>query len=118
MKVKDNKNFLVERSGKLNFCGNTDEVYGSVQKSFSKEADPLEPNSPYSASKAAGDLLARSYFVTYRTPVIITRSSNNFGPNQYPEKIIPLFITNLIQNKKVPLYADGMNIRDWIRQVG
>jgi dTDP-glucose 4,6-dehydratase len=72
------------------------------------------PNSPYSASKAGADLLARSYFVTYGLPVIITRSSNNFGPYQYPEKIIPLFITNLLQNKKVPLYADGMNVRDWL----
>lgn len=92
----------------------TDEVYGSVLKGSSKETDPLEPNSPYSASKAAGDLLARSYFVTYKLPIIITRSSNNFGPYQYPEKVIPLFITNLIQNKKVPLYADGMNMRDWL----
>lgn len=92
----------------------TDEVYGSILKGFSKETDPLEPNSPYSASKAGADLLARSYFVTYGLPVIITRSSNNFGPYQYPEKIIPLFITNLLQGKKVPLYADGMNIRDWL----
>jgi len=92
----------------------TDEVYGSIIKGSSKETDPLEPNSPYSASKAGADLLARSYFVTYNLPVIITRSSNNFGPYQYPEKIIPLFITNLLQNKKVPLYADGMNARDWL----
>ena len=92
----------------------TDEVYGSVLKGSSKESDPLEPNSPYSASKAGADLLARSYFVTYGLPVIITRSSNNFGPYQYPEKIIPLFITNLLQNKKVPLYADGKNVRDWL----
>ena len=92
----------------------TDEVYGSVSSGFSKEADPLEPNSPYSASKAGADLLARSYFVTYGVPVIITRSSNNFGPYQYPEKVIPLFITNLLQNKKVPLYADGKNVRDWL----
>ena len=92
----------------------TDEVYGSVLKGSSKETDPMEPNSPYSASKAGADLLARSYFVTYKMPVIITRSSNNFGPYQYPEKIIPLFITNLLQDKKVPLYADGMNVRDWL----
>jgi len=92
----------------------TDEVYGSVVEGFSKETDPLEPNSPYSASKAAADLLARSYFITYGLPVIITRSSNNFGPYQYPEKVIPLFITNLLQNKKVPLYSDGMNVRDWL----
>ena len=92
----------------------TDEVYGSIIEGSFKETDPLFPNSPYSATKASGDLLARSYFVTYKTPVIITRSSNNFGPYQYPEKIIPLFITNLLQNKKVPLYADGMNVRDWL----
>ena len=92
----------------------TDEVYGSVTKGFSKETDPLEPNSPYSASKAGADLLARSYFVTYDLPVIITRSSNNFGPYQYPEKVIPLFITNLLRGKKVPLYADGKNVRDWL----
>ena len=114
LKVRDNKNFLVERSGKIAFCGNTDEVYGSVVKGSSKETDPLEPSSPYSASKASGDLLARSYFITYKLPVIITRSSNNFGPYQYPEKIIPLFITNLLDGKKVPLYADGMNVRDWL----
>jgi len=92
----------------------TDEVYGSVVKGASKETDPLEPNSPYSATKAGADLLARSYFVTFKLPVIITRSSNNFGPYQYPEKVIPLFITNLLADKKVPLYADGMNMRDWL----
>jgi dTDP-glucose 4,6-dehydratase len=92
----------------------TDEVFGSISEGSFKEDDPLMPNSPYSASKAGADLLARSYFVTYNLPVIITRSSNNFGPNQYPEKVIPLFITNLLQNKKVPLYGDGMNVRDWL----
>jgi dTDP-glucose 4,6-dehydratase len=92
----------------------TDEVYGSVPQGYSQEGDPLMPNSPYSASKASGDLLARSYFITYKVPVIITRSSNNFGPYQYPEKVIPLFITNLLQDKKVPVYADGMNMRDWL----
>lgn len=92
----------------------TDEVYGSIPEGYSRETDSLFPNSPYSASKAGADLMARSYFVTYKLPVIITRSSNNFGPYQYPEKIIPLFITNLLQNKKVPLYADGMNRRDWL----
>lgn len=92
----------------------TDEVYGSIAEGSFKETDPLMPNSPYSASKAAGDLLARSYFITYKLPVIITRSSNNFGPYQYPEKVIPLFITNLLERKKVPLYADGMNVRDWL----
>jgi len=92
----------------------TDEVYGSILEGAFKEDDPLRPNSPYSASKAGADLLARSYFITYKLPVIITRSSNNFGPYQYPEKVIPLFITNLLNNKKVPLYADGMNMRDWL----
>jgi len=92
----------------------TDEVYGSVASGFSKEADSLEPNSPYSASKAAADLLARSYYTTHKLPVIITRSSNNFGPYQYPEKVMPLFITNLIESRKVPLYGDGLNVRDWL----
>jgi len=92
----------------------TDEVYGSRQKGFFKESDPLNPSSPYSASKASSDLLARSYFVTHGLPVLITRSSNNFGPRQYPEKVIPLFITNLLEGKKAPLYAKGQNIRDWI----
>lgn len=92
----------------------TDEVYGSTAEGAFKEEDNLNPNSPYSATKAGGDLLVRSYFVTYKLPVIITRSSNNFGPYQYPEKVIPLFITNALKNKKVPLYADGMNVRDWL----
>ncbi len=92
----------------------TDEVYGSILRGAFREEDPLRPNSPYSASKAAGDMLARSYYVTYKLPVIVVRSSNNFGPYQYPEKIIPLFITNALGNKKVPLYADGMNVRDWL----
>ena len=92
----------------------TDEVYGSVERGYSKEDDLLMPNSPYSATKASGDLLARSYFATYKMPIMITRSSNNFGPYQYPEKIIPLFVTNAIENKTLPLYADGSNVRDWI----
>ena len=92
----------------------SDEAYGSIASGYSKESDFLEPNSPYSASKAAADLLARSYHVTHKLPVIITRSSNNFGPYQYPEKVIPLFITNLIESKKVPLYGDGLNVRDWL----
>jgi len=92
----------------------TDEVYGSIEKGSFKEGDPLEPNSPYSAAKAGSDLLARSYFTTFKFPVMITRSSNNFGPYQYPEKVIPLFVTNLLQDKKVPLYGDGMNVRDWL----
>ena len=92
----------------------TDEVYGSVQEGLSKEGDSLKPNSPYSATKAAGDLLALSYYTTYKLPVIVTRSSNNFGPFQYPEKVLPLFITNLLTDKKVPLYGDGGNVRDWL----
>ena len=92
----------------------TDEVYGSRAKGFFKESDSLNPSSPYSASKASSDLLARSYFVTYGLPVVITRSSNNFGPRQYPEKVIPLFVTNLFEGGKVPLYAKGLNVRDWI----
>lgn len=92
----------------------TDEVYGSIADGAFTEESVLAPNSPYSASKAGADLLARSYFVTFKMPVIITRSSNNFGPYQYPEKVIPLFTTNLMTGKKVPLYADGMNVRDWL----
>ncbi|MDP2939744.1 MAG: dTDP-glucose 4,6-dehydratase [Candidatus Omnitrophota bacterium] len=92
----------------------TDEVYGSRVKGFFKESDTLNPSSPYSASKAAADLLAVSYFKTYKLPVFIARSSNNFGPCQYPEKVIPLFITNILQNKKLPLYSRGENIRDWL----
>jgi dTDP-glucose 4,6-dehydratase len=92
----------------------TDEVYGSVEFGSSKENDILKPNSPYSASKAGAEMIVRSFYKTYGLPVIITRTSNNFGPYQYPEKLIPLFITNLIDGKKVPLYGDGMNVRDWI----
>ena len=92
----------------------TDEVYGSIEKGFFNEESPLKPNSPYAASKASADLLARSYFITYKLPVVIVRSSNNFGPFQYPEKIIPLFITNAIENKKLPVYADGSNVREWL----
>jgi len=92
----------------------TDEVYGSRPKGSFRETDPLEPNSPYAASKAAADLLVRSYVVTYGLPALITRSSNNFGPYQFPEKVIPLFITNILEGKPVPLYGDGRNIRDWL----
>lgn len=92
----------------------TDEVYGSVESGSSTEGDPLEPRSPYSASKAGSDLIALSYFTTYGLPVVVTRSSNNFGPYQYPEKVIPLFVTNLLDGAKVSLYGDGLNIRDWI----
>ena len=104
-----------KRSGLSRFIQiGTDEVYGSVMEGFSVEGDPLKPNSPYSATKAAGDLLALSYHTTYDLPVTVVRSSNNFGPYQYPEKVIPLFITNLLKDKKVPLYGDGGNVRDWL----
>ena len=92
----------------------TDEVYGSIEEGSFKEGDCLEPNSPYSASKAGGELLARSYFVTYGLPIIVTRGSNNFGPYQYPEKLIPLFITNAMDDKPLPIYGDGQQVRDWI----
>ena len=92
----------------------TDEVYGSIEDGSFREDDPLEPSSPYSASKAGADRLAFSYYVTYGLPVIITRCSNNFGPYQYPEKLISLFVTNAIEDKKLPIYGDGKNVRDWI----
>jgi dTDP-glucose 4,6-dehydratase len=92
----------------------TDEVYGSVEEGFAREDAPLQPSSPYSASKAGSDLLALSYHHTYDYPVIVTRCTNNFGPYQFPEKVIPLFVTNLLEGRKVPLYGDGANQRDWI----
>ena len=92
----------------------TDEVYGSIEKGSFVETDRLEPRSPYSSSKAGSDLIALSYEETYGLPVIVTRSSNNFGLYQFPEKVIPLFVTNLLDGRKVPLYGDGLNIRDWI----
>jgi len=91
----------------------TDEVYGSIEVGSFTEADQLRPRSPYSASKAGSDLIALSYFSTHDLPVIVTRSSNNFGPYQYPEKLIPLFVTNLLEGERVPLYGDGLNVRDW-----
>ena len=92
----------------------TDEVYGSVAGASSLETDNVLPNSPYSASKAGGDLMCRAYHVTYGVPVVITRGSNNFGPYQYPEKVVPLFITNALDDKPLPLYGDGENVRDWL----
>lgn len=93
----------------------TDEVYGTLGKTgYFTETTPLAPNSPYSASKASADLLVRSYFETFKQPVLITRCSNNYGPYQFPEKLIPLFISNILQDKQVPVYGDGMNIRDWL----
>src|SRR3989449_2099640 len=92
----------------------TDEVYGHIPRGRSAETDPLAPRSPYSASKAAGDLLALSYFTTFQLPVMITRGSNTFGPNQYPEKFIPLFVTNALEDQPLPLYGDGLQQRDWL----
>jgi dTDP-glucose 4,6-dehydratase len=92
----------------------TDEVYGTIEKGSWTEDSPLLPNSPYSASKAGGEFIARAYFKTYGTDTLITRSSNNYGRNHFPEKLIPLFVTNLILGLKVPVYGDGKNIRDWL----
>jgi dTDP-glucose 4,6-dehydratase len=92
----------------------TDEVYGSVESGSSRETDPLMPRNPYSASKAGADRLAYSYFATYGLPVIVTRASNNYGPYQYPEKVIPLFVTHAIDDIPLPLYGDGLNVRDWL----
>ena len=92
----------------------TDEVYGSIAQGSWPETDPLLPNSPYAASKASADLLCRSYFKTHGMDIRVTRCSNNYGRNQFPEKVIPLFVTNLIANKKVPIYGSGLNIRDWL----
>jgi dTDP-glucose 4,6-dehydratase len=92
----------------------TDEVYGSIESGSWSEEEPLLPNSPYSASKAGSDLLARSYFRTHGLDVSITRCSNNYGPFQFPEKVIPLFVTNLLDGLRVPLYGDGLNVRDWL----
>jgi dTDP-glucose 4,6-dehydratase len=92
----------------------TDEVYGSIAEGAAREGDALNPSNPYSASKAAADLLARAYWTTHRLPVLITRSSNNFGPYQYPEKVIPLFVTNALEGRSLPLYGDGRNVRDWL----
>jgi dTDP-glucose 4,6-dehydratase len=92
----------------------TDEVYGSIDSGSFKETDPLNPRNPYSASKAGGDRMAYAYSQTYNLPVIVTRASNNFGPWQYPEKLIPLFVTNAIDDLPLPLYGDGRNVRDWL----
>ena len=92
----------------------TDEVYGSIAHGAARESDALNPSNPYSASKAAADLLARAYWTTHRLPVLVTRSSNNFGPYQYPEKVIPLFVTNALEGRPLPLYGDGRNVRDWL----
>ena len=92
----------------------TDEVYGSVPTGASRETDELRPRNPYAASKAGADRLAYSYWATHNVPVIVTRASNNYGPYQFPEKVIPLFVTNALDDIPVPLYGDGMNVRDWL----
>ncbi len=92
----------------------TDEVYGSIEQGSFSETDPLSPRSPYSAAKAGSDLIALAYHETHGLPVVVTRSSNQFGPYQFPEKLIPFFVTNLLEGEKVPLYGDGLNIRDWL----
>ncbi|MDQ1585198.1 MAG: dTDP-glucose 4,6-dehydratase [Actinomycetota bacterium] len=92
----------------------TDEVYGSIETGSWPETDPLRPNSPYSASKASSDLLALAYATTHGVPVSVTRCSNNYGPYQFPEKVVPLFVTNLLDGRNVPLYGDGLNVRDWL----
>lgn len=104
----------VENEAKLFLHVSTDEVYGSIESGSSVESDPLLPNSPYSASKAASDLLVRSYVQTFGLDARITRCCNNFGPNQYPEKFIPLSIKNLLENRRIPVYGNGENIREWI----
>lgn len=104
------KKYEVERFVQIS----TDEVYGSIKEGLFTEESPFKPNSPYSASKAGGDHLVRAYHKTYGLPVVRTHSCNFFGPYQYPEKVIPLFATNLIEGKKVPLYGDGSNVREWI----
>ena len=92
----------------------TDEVYGSIEQGSFSESDPLAPRSPYSAAKAGSDLIALAYHETHGLPVLVTRSSNQFGPYQFPEKLIPFFITNLVDGRHVPLYGDGLNVRDWL----
>ena len=113
LRVKDNRNFIVERNGIFAVSGNTDEVYGTTDGEF-KEGDALEPNQPYSAAKAGGELLVRAYNVTFGLPTIVTRGSNTFGPYHYPEKIIPLFITNAMDDIPLPVYGDGKQVRDWM----
>ncbi|MBI2304071.1 MAG: dTDP-glucose 4,6-dehydratase [Chloroflexi bacterium] len=92
----------------------TDEVYGSLERGSAGEGDPLSPRSPYAASKAAGDMMALAYHVSHGLPVMVTRSCNNYGPYQYPEKLIPLFITNAIDDQGLPIYGDGQQVRDWL----
>lgn len=104
------KKYKIERYLQIS----TDEVYGSIEEGAFTEEHPLAPNSPYSSSKAGGDMMVRAHYKTYGTPTLITRASNNYGPYQYPEKLIPFFVTNAIDNVPLPLYGDGMNVRDWL----
>jgi len=108
--LEASKEFRIEKFVQIS----TDEVYGSINKGYFRETDTLMPSSPYAASKTGGDRLVYSYYVTHNLPVVIPRSSNNFGPYQYPEKLIPLFITNALENKPLPIYGDGKNVRDWL----
>ena len=104
-----------QAGGKARFLQvSTDEVYGSVEQGSSREDDPLHPRSPYSASKAGGEMMVMAYHVTYELPVLITRGSNNYGPYQYPEKLIPVLITNAMDDQELPIYGDGQQIRDWL----
>jgi dTDP-glucose 4,6-dehydratase len=103
-----------EAGGRRFLCISTDEVYGEAEGEPSREDSPLMPKSPYAASKTGADRLAFSYWTTYGTPVVITRCTNNYGPNQYPEKMIPLFVTNAIEGESMPVYGTGANTRDWI----
>jgi dTDP-glucose 4,6-dehydratase len=113
--VKNLLDAILESEKNIRFLQvSTDEVYGSIPEGSWDENCPLLPNSPYSASKAAADLLVRAYVRTHNIDAVITRCSNNYGPFQFPEKLIPLFVTNLIQGKKIPIYGDGMNVRDWL----
>ncbi len=104
----------VRRHKKRLVLVSTDEVYGSIEKGFADESTKLNPSSPYSASKASSDLLAISYYQTFGTDVVITRCANNYGPKQYPEKLIPLIISKALAGEKLPIYGDGTNVRDWI----
>ncbi len=109
--LQASKEFNVDRYLQVS----TDEVYGTLGKTgYFYETTPIQPNSPYSASKASADLLVRAYFETYKMPVLTTRCSNNYGPYQYPEKLIPFFISQLLKGEKVPVYGDGLNVRDWL----
>jgi len=114
LKVKDNANFVVERNGYYEICGNTDEVYGPIMEGAHTENSPLNPGNPYSASKAAADMLCLSYANTYNIPLIITRTENNYGKFQHPQKAIPVWTRKALANEPIPLYGDGKHIRQWL----